>query len=286
MEGGSETAASIGTSADATIGEESASGSGESGGDGDGDGDGDVTGAGDGDGDGEGGDTVECSVVGGQPVECEDGIDNDGDGAIDLNDLECTSPCDDSELTLLTSLPGQNMDCKSDCYWDTDSGVGNDDCEWNLACDPLNPGLDTGCDNGGMPSASCDPPNTPQSDTCINTCSQITPNGCDCFGCCEVLVTDGMGGFTSQNVYLGNEEHPCGLENIEDCTTCTLQENCANPCVAEECEICFGQTEPIDPDCVEVGCVGGIACETSADCEENYFCSTGCCVPIDIPPAG
>ncbi|MGB1700413.1 MAG: hypothetical protein ACPHRO_10690, partial [Nannocystaceae bacterium] len=84
--------------------------------------------------------------------------------------------------------------------------------------------------------------------------------------------------------YLGNEEHPCSMDDINACTTCTLQESCANPCVEEECEICFGQTGPIDPDCVEVGCVDGDPCTTSDDCEEGFFCSTGCCVPIGIPP--
>jgi cysteine-rich repeat protein len=38
------------------------------------------------------------------------------------------------------ALPGQNLDCKSDCYWDANSGGGEDKCEWNLKCDPENPG--------------------------------------------------------------------------------------------------------------------------------------------------
>src|SRR5690606_39346632 len=39
---------------------------------------------------------------------CGDTLDNDMDGLIDLDDPECTTPCDDDEGTFKTSLPGQN----------------------------------------------------------------------------------------------------------------------------------------------------------------------------------
>ena len=103
-----------------------------------------------------------------------------------------------------------------------------------------------------------------------------------------------MSAGISQNIYLGNEEHPCDAANPDNCSTCTLQNSCYNPCVAEDCEICFGQTEPLDPSCTEVGCTSGTeeACTDELDCDPNdpdnpnldpnftYFCLTGCCTPL------
>jgi hypothetical protein len=55
-------------------------------------------------------------------------IDNDEDGDIDLDDKECISPCDDNENSFQTDLPGQNNDCKSDCYFDSNSGKRRPPC--------------------------------------------------------------------------------------------------------------------------------------------------------------
>jgi hypothetical protein len=202
---------------------------------------------------------------------CGDGLDNDDDGKIDLDDPECISPCDDTEGTFSTDLPGQNMDCKGDCYWDQDSGVGNDHCEWNLICDPENPGAGTNCEydpNYGM----CD---LEQMQACVDLCSPITPNGCDCFGCCEI-----QGEF----YYLGNGD-ACSLDNLAGCQSCTYHEGCNNPCVPEECELCFGQTiEDLPEDCTEAACPAGTDnCESSDDCEVGWYCQTGCCYPIELP---
>jgi hypothetical protein len=100
-----------------------------------------------------------------------------------------------------------------------------------------------------------------------------------------------MGGFVPQNIYLGNDTHACDVNTPDDCPTCTLQQDCYNPCVEEDCEICFGQTDPLDPDCTEVGCTSGtmVGCVDAADCAPGtpgldpnltHFCLTGCCTPI------
>src|SRR5204862_6504074 len=80
-----------------------------------------------------------CKV---NPSACTDGKDNDGDGLIDAADPECVGPCDNDEGTFATGIPGDNIDaCKQDCFFDGNSGMGDDGCEWNLKCDPANPGL-------------------------------------------------------------------------------------------------------------------------------------------------
>jgi hypothetical protein len=226
------------------------------------------------------GSTSEATTEGGTPIpvpcqgkfyECGDGIDNDGDGAIDGGDKECTSPCDDSESSLQTNLPGQNKDCKNDCYWDADSGVGNDKCEFDLQCDPLNPGGAIGC---GF-KAECEP-KVPQQ--CIDVCSPLIPNGCDCFGCCHVETPNG-----TVDIFLGSGPD-CSLSNLDACGKCTFQDSCNNLCEPEKCELCFGEDE-LPPGCEEAGCdEGDLPCmvdkEGLSNCPEGFFCLTGCCQPI------
>src|SRR5262249_34071017 len=69
---------------------------------------------------------------------CGDCLDNDGDCKIDDADSQCLGPCDNTEDSLYGGIPGQNNSpCKSDCYFDQDTGSGNDDCYWSHKCDPL-----------------------------------------------------------------------------------------------------------------------------------------------------
>src|SRR5687767_2487028 len=44
------------------------------------------------------------------PCACSDGLDNDDDGAIDVDDPECTGPTDNDEETFGTGIPGDNRD--------------------------------------------------------------------------------------------------------------------------------------------------------------------------------
>lgn len=224
------------------------------------------------------GETTEGSVpmpvdCGGKIYQCGDALDNDGDGKIDGGDPECTSPCDDSEGSFQTDLPGQNKDCLADCYWDGDSGQGNDSCVWSLQCDPLNPGADIGCaydpDKKG-----CD---AQQAQMCLDFCSQLAPNGCDCFGCCNVDTPNG-----TVQIYLGGNPE-CSLGNLDACNTCTFQTDCGNACNPEKCELCFGEDE-LPEGCEEASCDNKQPCKVDAqgnsDCPEGKFCSTGCCQDI------
>ncbi|MCB9568870.1 MAG: hypothetical protein H6710_16930 [Myxococcales bacterium] len=204
----------------------------------------------------------------GKVLACGDCMDNDGDGKVDLADPECISPCDDDEDTFATGLPGDNKDpCKQDCFFDGNSGGGKGDCAWDLKCDPMSPGGD---------KCPYDPNfnNCPdmQSQECLDTCQ--TPNGCDCFGCCTVSV-DGM----SYDIYLGDPD--CKLSDIGSCSLCTKNDQCDDPCMPENCEVCFGQTEP-PPGCEEPMCENDMQSCTidnmgNHDCPEGFFCSTGCC---------
>jgi hypothetical protein len=207
--------------------------------------------------------------------ECGDIVDNDGDGFIDLFDPECTGPCDDDESSFSTGLPGDNMDCKQDCFFDGNSGAGNDHCEWSLTCDPANPGANIGCEyTGGM---NCDAMPPPQPETCLTECTPYVPPGCDCFGCCTVQTPEG-----DVDIFL-NSGPDCALDNLAACLPCTSQiEICGNPCEPEMCEICFGELQP-PPGCDMQECDNDLPCTFNEDCPTDFYCMTGCCVP---PPPG
>ncbi len=217
-----------------------------------------------------GGSGVACS---GQVWSCGDGTDNDSDGKIDLEDPECTGPCDDKEDSFQTGLPGDNMDCKQDCFFDGNSGQGDDGCIWSLRCDPENPGANVGCEYTG--GQNCN--NETQTDNCIMYCTQFVPNGCDCFGCCTVDTGNG-----EVNVFLGSGPD-CSLTSLDACESCTPSTDCGNPCDPMDCELCFGESE-LPEGCDEPGgCEGGLPCTVEEDCPVDFYCLTGCCLP---PPPG
>ncbi|MFO0634846.1 MAG: hypothetical protein U0168_18540 [Nannocystaceae bacterium] len=218
------------------------------------------------------GDPLDC---GGAQYACGDGMDNDSDGFIDLMDPECTGPCDDDESSFQTGLPGDNMDCKQDCFFDGNSGQGDDGCIWDLKCDPENPGANIGCEYTGGNNCNNMPPN--QDPECVMFCEQYVPPGCDCFGCCEVQTPDGP-----VHIFL-NSGPDCSLDNLDACQPCTYQiDDCGVPCVPEECQVCFGEVEPPEG-CGDNTCPAGDPCDQTADCPTDFFCYLGCCYP---PPPG
>jgi hypothetical protein len=224
-----------------------------------------------------GNDPLNPTDFGGTIYACGDGMDNDEDGFTDLDDPECTGPCDDDESSFATGIPGDNMDCKQDCFFDGNSGQGDDGCNWDLRCDPANPGAEIGCAYTGGNNCDNQPPN--QDAECIMFCEQFVPPGCDCFGCCTVDVGDG----TTIDIFLNSSED-CSLTNLEACLECTSQiDDCGNPCVPEECQVCFGEVEPPEG-CDMPGCPAGVdPCETNMDCPTDFFCLQNCCYP---PPPG
>jgi hypothetical protein len=193
------------------------------------------------------GGTPTGGTLGKLPItQCNDGIDNDGDGKIDLADPECVSPLDNDESSFATGIPGDNIDaCKQDCFFDGNSGMGDDGCQWELKCDPANVGA------GAAASCPYDPAYnncpTTQSQKCINSCQALTPKGCDCFGCCTV---DGI----NHPIRLDPTCTAADFNDPAKCPVCTQQTTCMKTC--GPCDLCLGRTT-VDPSCNMSGAGGG-----------------------------
>jgi hypothetical protein len=221
----------------------------------------------------------------GKVYACGDCIDNDDDGLIDGEEPECWGPCDNNESGFKGNIPGQShAPCTSmDCYFDGDSGSGNDGCTWSHACDPSQPNpsaceydASTNIPGSGM---TCEQAQQDQDAACEAVCGPLTPNGCDCFGCCEIVVD-----ATAYTVYLGSGEGEgtCTMADVADptkCAPCVQVDSCLNPCEPEACELCIGQTEL--PDDCDPSCPDGLeACDPAAqntDCPFDFVCISGCC---------
>lgn len=225
------------------------------------------------------------AACGATTYQCGDCDDNDADGRSDASDPECLGPCDDSESSLSSGIdPRVNGSCRTDCYFDRNAGSGDDGCVWSFRCDPLSTAPDyppTGsamCDFDGS-DPSCAPAALRP---CEDGCLPLTPNGCDCFGCCELPAHSG------RFVWLGSEALDaarCDLASDDKaaCKPCTPVEACQNTC--DECELCVGKPEL--PATCGVGqsprCPEGVsACDPSGpgSCGSNGYCVTGCCARL------
>jgi hypothetical protein len=234
-------------------------------------------------------------------TQCSDGKDNDGDGLIDSRDPECTGPLDNDEGSFATGIPGDNVDPKwQDCFFDGNSGGGDDGCRYS-----------TGCLTGELAPTD---KNCQVTAACVKFCKPLVPNGCDCFGCCEVFGPDG--GIA--HVTIASTCTYADIGNPTKCPVCTPSTACNNTC--ERCELCVGKTS-IPADCgqgtggapsggaggassggapsggaggsVPNGGAGGGYCAAPAcapgqqacgvdclpDCPQGQYCLTGCCIP-------
>ena len=233
-------------------------------------------------------------LCGDRPCACSDGQDNDGDGLIDGFDPECTGPFDDDESSFATGIPGDNKGAAfQDCFFDGNSGGGDDGCRYP-----------TGCLTGDISPSDR---RCAVSDQCLNSCKPLLPNGCDCFGCCQIFKPDG----SSVNVVIGTQ---CSMDKLDDpsvCQTCTQSTQCLNTC--GECELCLGKTAdmlpascraPIEPTpdmgatdmgatdmgATDMGapapnpgytCDGGAqVCSGTLRCPVTDYCLQGCCVRV------
>jgi len=241
--------------------------------------------------------TFTCYLVtcAGHSLECNDCTDNDMDGLIDSHDPECLGPCDNTEGPGLESGVGGTTgnSCGVDCYFDFGNGPGNDDCLWDHRCDTLEPEVPT-CPYESSRVGSKDCP-AAQSQQCTDYCKPFTPNGCDCFGCCE-FDNAGPGGVGRRYVWIGamdgSNNSTCTIADVADeakCPSCTPVANCSNPC--DTCEVCIGGHMP-DPSCTGGGsgsgtppgqCAEGYqACGLAgqAECPNGAYCVTGCCQAV------
>ncbi len=205
-----------------------------------------------------------CQTNAGYVVcQCSNGIDDDHDGYIDSADPECTGPYDNDESSFATGIPGDNSDpYVQDCFFDGNSGGGNDGCRWDIRCD--NPPDGQHCNNNQL--AGC------------AACMPLVPNGCDCFGCCDIYVNN-----VPHTVRIVDTCTAAVIDNPTLCPPCTKVAACQNPC--DPCEVCIGHTP--DPSCGAPD--GGVApgqCPTGVSpcippdnaCPFEYTCITGCCI--------
>ncbi len=264
----------------------------------------------------------------GKEYACGNCKDDDNDGRFDTDDPECLGPCDNSENGLDPAIPGGNSaKCKMDCYFDGDTGAGNDNCYWDHGCDPntLNgkPSPEDSCPyNPGMnlsgSTLTCTTAQTMQSNVCLNYCKPLTPNGCDCFGCCFLgpqakMNVDG----SKTGIWLGSYDAAgtptCNMNTLGDpakCHVCKMVTSCEKGC--GRCQLCIGKdTIPADcfPPPVDMAGVpprdlagadlsgggGGsdptlcppTLCQNNqpcglpgcAACPSGWSCITGCCTP-------
>jgi hypothetical protein len=165
---------------------------------------------------------------------------------------------------------------------------------WTPACDPLEVepecpfNADATVQQGGT-AKTCDDLRTTQSERCVESCRPLTPNGCDCFGCCTV---PGVGGAVWLGSTFEDGEPSCDLQSLTDptrCRPCTQVPSCTNPC--EPCEICLGKSSVTD-DCSgqeDAGASDNQQCDEGVQpcglsgqepCSSGGYCITGCCVLI------
>lgn len=223
---------------------------------------------------------------------CGDAIDNDGDGLVDADDPSCWGACHNSETYYAQQIPDGPFGCSRDCYFDQDSGSGNDACFHDFKCDPHEvppdyfPNTNWGASCAYDPQAnvpgtllSCAELSAAQSDACLGYCRPLAPNGCDCFGCCD--LPSGSGNF----VWLGSLDDDgapsCDVSGALDpvkCHPCEPVPSCLNPC--ESCELCLGDAG-LAPGCTAPSCAGAAPCGVPGlePCAEGLYCVTGCCQP-------
>lgn len=198
------------------------------------------------------------------PCACSNGSDDDDDNLIDGFDPECTGPYDQDESSFATEeMKGGNPKC-GDCFFDGNPGF-EDGCRIATRCsvDGTSSGAPGACN-------SCVP-----SEQCVSNCLPRTPNGCDCFGCCEIPGAPGP-------VLLADTCSMKDLGKPGSCPPCKLSSDCMNPC--ERCELCAGKTPAEVPkDCGAAGgpgysCEGGRVCSATEPCDLFEYCTQGCCL--------
>jgi len=216
----------------------------------------------------------------GTPVipQCSNGVDDDGDAMVDGFDPECTGPLDDREDSFATGIPGDNIDAvKQDCFFDGDSGHGNDGCLMHTCC------LLAGECPPELKPEQFDPADCEVSQDCIDYCAPLTPPGCDCFGCCTICNDHGC-----FDVLTNPQVAPdCTTANVHDeafCPACVKTSDCGpgdGDCYPLECNLCPGMT----PDDLPDWCEGQntcpddlIPCVDDSECPDGRWCSTGCCI--------
>lgn len=212
------------------------------------------------------------AYCGNRRCQCSDGLNNDEgqDELVDGLDPECTGATDDSEANFGTGHEQGNRQCL-DCFFDRRGGgrgANSDGCSRLAACS-TNP-------SATAPGNSCGDCEVAPDSECVRNCQPLTPNGCDCFGCCNV--------YKGGRIFTIQLDARCSMETLQDpsrCTACIQTESCLNAC--EDCELCPGRSRvPASCASVQPVCAGLTPCRGVADCELGEYCLQGCCFPISL----
>lgn len=250
-----------------------------------------------------------CTPVAGAP-QCSDCMDNDGDGKTDGFDPECSGPNDQLENSFSTGIPGDNIDdTYQDCFFDGDSGAGNDGCNQHVCC-ILQADTKAECamlapesNSNQYDKTSCYMPFGPVAvpQKCLDSCGKLTSPGCDCFGCCTICDANGC-----RDVIVNPAVSPaCNDMNISDpgpdgqdpdidgdgrgdgtgdepCKRCEKTTCGTTECGGQTCILCPGQ----DPSELPAECNGNTACPmgyvecdaaNNNACPAETYCQSGCC---------
>jgi len=152
-------------------------------------------------------------AAGAHAQQCADGVDNNSNGLIDLTDWYCKSAVDNDESSFLSGIPGDdnNGPATLDCWFDTNSGGGDDGCSIHACC-----GIDGACPADLAP-AQFNPAQCAPSAQCVDNCLPQTKPGCDCFGCCEICKP----GTGCVDVFVNPVVSPaCSVDVLEDTGKC------------------------------------------------------------------
>ncbi|HEV8320638.1 MAG TPA: hypothetical protein VG389_03425 [Myxococcota bacterium] len=236
-----------------------------------------------------GADGTVCSYDGTPDTcQCADGADNDGDGNIDVNDIHCFSPIDDDESSFATGIPGDNNGAMGqiECPFDGNSGIGNDAVCCNLA-DPSMNVTPNGCDNTGCCEIDANGNGTGEHVRIAGTCEYAPAcgSGAGSEGC--ACTAAGGECDTGQNCVLDDDvgDGFCSL-----CAPCTTNAECDNTCACGEA--CFGGFVQPTSECggTTMTCPTGVTeCPTGTECDaaNNEVCTNGCCFqtcPTGVTP--
>jgi hypothetical protein len=154
--------------------------------------------------------------------QCNDLVDNNSNGLIDLTDWYCKSADDNDEASFYSAIPGDdlNLPAALDCWFDTDSGSGNDGCSIHACC-----GIAGACPQE-LDAAHFDENQCTVSQACADNCRPLVKAGCDCFGCCQICTQE----TGCVDVFVNPAVSPsCSIENIGDpslCRRCVQNNEC------------------------------------------------------------
>jgi hypothetical protein len=209
------------------------------------------------------------ALCGNRACACSNGIDDDGDERTDGLDPECSAAFDDDEDSFAVGVHGEDRSAKCQgCFFDGNSGLG--ECKRAASC-----AVDGTSD--GSPGAACR--GCEAGDACRASCLSRVPNGCDCFGCCEIW----RDGQRVADVLLSDTCSLRDLDNPAKCERCVPAQDCRNPC--GECELCTGRpVTDLPASCGGEGfvCEDAPSCESSAECSDQSYCQLGCCLTLGI----